>query len=580
MTPLSKVLGIVFLLFLVLSAPPAHAEERSFEIGEVEIHARIDNDGSMHVTESDTYHFDGAFNGILVDLNASGSDGIEHFQAFEVSGQENIPLEFEKSSDGSKLQYKIYSQSEDETKVFKFTYSLKNVVQVYADTAELYWKFFDETNLSTLGTVRIDVELPDGAEQNEITAFGHGPLDGNIERPETGIVRYQVSPLPSAELLEVRILFPISYVPGILKISSESKLDQILEEEQNWKRDLTDKSAIVEDIIISLVLLIVNLLVGTLIYAKFGKTHKSDWKGKYYRELPGDVTPAVVSYLMKYRNDTSDLMATLLDLVRKKYVTMQAVKELDHEEQDDFTFKLIHTKKDGLLPHEKVLIKWFFEEIGHSGKVSLSDIRKQADSKKRADAFLNRWLKWQDEVLYAVNRLNYIEERPKNKKIYAWFVIVVALQVFGLWGLIGDFHYVMLCPLPLLLFKTKSELRTQIGQTAYAKWKSFKRFLHDYSRIASREPLAVHLWEHYFVYAIPLGAAKKVEAISHIHVPGTNHETVSYDSHLWTHYNLWTTSFDKTISEGGKSSGSTGDAGGTFSSGGGDGGGGGGRGAF
>jgi uncharacterized membrane protein len=580
MTSVHRVVALLFSLFLLTSVQLANAaDERSFEIGEVEIHARIDSDGNMHVTETDTYHFNGAFNGILVDLHTTGSDGIEHFQAFEVSDQQDIPLDIELSSDGDKLQYRIHSQSEDETKVFKFTYSLNNVVQVYADTAELYWKFFDETNPSTLGSVLINVELPDGAKQDEITAFGHGPLNGAIERPDSGVVRYLVSPLPSEKLLEVRVLFPTSYVPGSSKISTESMLDRILEEEQNWK-DQTDNSTVVEDIIIALVILMVNLLVGALIYAKFGKAYKSDWKHKYSRELPSDVTPAIVSYLMKKHNSTSDLMATMLDLVRKKYVTMHVVKQLDQGEEDDYTFKLINTKINDLLPHEKALIRWFFEDVGRSGTVSLSDIRRQAENKKRANAFMNQWSKWQDHVQHSANRLNYFEKRPKNEKRYGWMVIAAALQAFGLIWLVGLFHYIWLCPLPLILFWTKSELRSQIGQTEYAKWKAFKRFLRDYSRIASREPLAVHLWEHYYIYAIPLGMAKKVEAISHMNMAGESYETPYYDSYLWTLHDIWTDSFNKTIAQSGGSSSSSGDSGGTFTSGGGDGGGGGGRGAF
>src|SRR5690606_38726654 len=107
-----------------------------------------------------------------------------------------------------------------------------NIVQVYADTAVLYWKFFDHTNPSPLGAVQINLEFPEGADQEEITAFGHGPLNGIIERTDTGGVRYQVSPLPAESLLEVRILFPGSYVPDSARISSEYMLDHILEEEQ------------------------------------------------------------------------------------------------------------------------------------------------------------------------------------------------------------------------------------------------------------------------------------------------------------------------------------------------------------
>jgi uncharacterized membrane protein len=578
MTPVSKIVGLLLSLFLLLLVQPVYAEERSFEIGEVDIHARIDTDGNMHVTEQDTYHFKGAFNGIIIDLNTSGSDGIEHFQAFEVSDQQKIPLNLEESSDGDKLQYKIYSQSENETKVFHFTYSFKNIVQVYADTAELYWKFFDHTNPSTLGTVRINVEFPDGAEKEEIVAFGHGPLTGAIERTDTGTVRYQVSPLPSGELLEVRILFPGSYVPGSTKISSDFMRDQIVEEERNWMAE-TDHAADDDSVYAALALLIANLVAGILIYVKYGRAFKPDWQGKYYRELPGDVTPAVVSYLMNYRIEPRDLMATMVDLVRKKHVAMQAVKKPDKKNEDDYTFQLINAKKDGLLPHEKILINWFFGELGRGGKVSLSDIRRHADNKNRAEAFVKQWLKWQDQVLHSVNRLNYIEESEKRLS-YSWVILAVAVQFFGIWFLVPeDWNWIMFCSLPLLFFKPKSRRRTQIGQTEYTKWKAFKRFLRDYSQIASREPLAIHLWEHYFVYAIPLGEARRMDAISRINMPGANHDTLFYDSSFFIYYD-WTSSFEKTISEGSKTSSSSGDSGDSFSSGGGDGGGGGGRGAF
>jgi len=581
MTSVSKVFTLLLSLFLFLSLQTASAEDRWFQIEDVNIHALIDTDGNMHVTETDSYEFHGVFNGILVDLDTSGSDGIEDFQAYEVSDQEYIPLEYEETSDGNRIQYRIYSASEDETKVFEFTYSLKNVVQVYEDTAELYWKFFDESNGNTLGTVQIDVEFPEGARQEEIKAFGHGPLEGAIERLDESIVRFQVSPLPAYKMFEVRLLFPDLYVPDSSKISSEPMLEQILEEEENWKYPDDDDFTTIM-LIIFFALMLIHLLVGALLYNKFGKPYKPDWKHKYYRELPGDVSPAVVSYLMKRRNNTGDLMATLLDLVRKKYVSMQVVKSPDPKEEDDYSFQLKKTNKDGLLlPHERMLVDWFFGKTGRSGKVSLSMLREQAENKKSAKAFYDKWTKWQDKVVDSVNRLNYFEERPKNKKIYAWFIIVAVLQALGIGWLTGG-SFLLLYPLPLLLFRMRSEeFRAQSGQTEYAKWKSFKRFLRDYSRIASREPLAVHLWEHYYVYAIPLGVAKKMEAIGRIHMPGMNQEdSVLTDTITYMHMNQWTSSFDKMISEGKPVDSSSGDSGGSFSSGGGGGGGGGGRGAF
>lgn len=569
MTSATKVFGIFFSLFLLLYVQPAYADERSFQIDEVTVHARIDGDGDMHVAEVDTYHFDGAFNGIIVDLDSSKSDGIDDFQAFEVSGQQDIPLRSELSSDGDRLQYKVYSQSEDESKVFRFTYTVKNVVQVYADTAELYWKFFDERNPSTLETVNIDIELPDGVRRDEVAAFGHGPPQGVVELENNGNVRYRVSPLPPEELLEVRILFPGSYVPDSTRISPDFMLDAIKEEERNW----ADKSGD-ESVYGALALLIANLIAG--IYVKFGRTYKPEWKGDYYRELPGDVTPAVVAYLMEYRVKPKDLMATMADLVRKKYVDMQVAKGGD---QKDYAFRLLDNRRDGLQPHETMLIDWFFGEMGRAGKVSLLGIRKYAKSKENANAFNERWSKWQDEVAQVAHRLGYIDNQKWLRRLVQ---ITIIVQFFGLWFLAPeDWRWLMFCSLPLLFFIPKSRRRTRTGQTEFVKWNAFKRFLRDYSRIASREPMAVHLWEHYFVYAVPLGEAKKMITITRLKVPGARQAGPVIDNSYFYHCDYWIESFKQTINEVNQSGrSSSDDSGGSFSSGGGSGGGGGGRGAF
>ena len=306
----SKSLVFLFLLLLFLPLQPVAAEDRSFSISDVDIHARIDTAGDMHVTELDTYLFDGAFNGILIDLDSSKSDGIEDFQAVEVSEQGDIALRFELSSDGTRHNYRVFSGSQDESKLFRITYTVKNAVKVYADTAELYWKFFDERNESTLENVNITVELPDGIVRDDIRAFGHGPNNGKFQIEDNGNVSFTVSPLAPRSLLEVRVLFPGAVVPNSTRISNELMLEAILEEEQNWATsgDHTVPWAAA--------LLVINVIFG--VYARKYRDSKSAWSGKYYRELPRDITPAVVGYLQKFKRKPRDLMATMLDLVRKK----------------------------------------------------------------------------------------------------------------------------------------------------------------------------------------------------------------------------------------------------------------------
>jgi uncharacterized membrane protein len=489
MRTIFKWIGLVVSVFLLVSVLPAHAfgEERSYEITNVEIHARIDRDGNMHVTELDTYTFHGQFNGILVNLNSRASDGIENFQAYEVTGQQEQPLEFEPTTTGTEHEFKVYAKSENETKVFKLTYSIKNVVQVYADIAELYWKFFDETNPTTMEAVAIDVELPAEAEEDQVWYFGHGTV-GSVHRLDNGIIRYEVKPFRTGEFLEARVLFPTSMVPGSKKINRVPMLESILTEEEKWAAAADEGFDF--SVLGGLALLIANLAYGISVVKKYNKRFRSDWNGTYYRELPGDVTPAVVSYLMNFRTEPRDLMATLTDLVRKKHVSVEKRKHSAKRKEDDFVFRLKHANREELLPHERTLIDWFFDEMGQQRTISLADLKKYAKDPANAKKFMKQWKSWQDEVKDAAKELGYVLVREKT--VYTWMILAVVLQIVVIFNLLPEsWYWTFLCALPLLFFKPKRHRRTRLGQTEYSKWNAFKRFLRDYSQIASKEPLAV-----------------------------------------------------------------------------------------
>lgn len=348
-------------------------------------------------------------------------------------------------------------------------------------------------------------------------------------------------------------------------------------EEEKWGSGASDEGF--GSIIGGLLLLIGNLLAGYhLVYKKHNKRFRSEWKGEYYRDLPGDVSPAVVSYLMNFRSEPQDLMATMMDLVRKKVVTMDAVP--GKKNKQDYVFRLNKHDEDELLPHEQTFIHWFFYEIGNDRKIALSDIKTYSKKRRNAEDFLEMWNSWQKEIIEVAKDMGLIHVREKT--VYTWVLLATFLEVFIIFRFLPDtWDWIFLAAIPLPFFKPKRRRRTQEGETAYSKWKAFRNFLRDYSQIESREPLAVHLWEHYFVYAIPLGVAKKMNAIARIEVP-TDGRDAALGSTYWymiSHYDDWasdwTSSIQSTISKG-----VAWETAGSFSSGGGGGGGGGGRGAF
>ena len=66
--------------------------------------------------------------------------------------------------------------------------------------------------------------------------------------------------------------------------------------------------------------------------------------------------------------------------------------------------------------------------------------------------------------------------------------------------------------MPLIIFAAAISRPSKEREEAYSRWKAFKKFLVDYSNLEEAKLASIHLWEHYFVYAIALGVAEKVAA--------------------------------------------------------------------
>lgn len=582
-------IGLAWLLSL---ATAAWADDRSFTIDRVEIHAQVDANGNMQMTEYDTYRFRGAFNGIVVDLDSAGSDGIENFEAYALSADGELePLRIEESRDGTQITYRIYSTSKDEEKRFLLTYDVKNAVQVHADTAELYWQFIGTTNPNKLAMVTVNVALPGPVRKDEILAFGHGPANGQLA-VSAGIVRYEVSPLKAGEMLEARILFPPSYVEGAQRVSDRLALERIKAEELRWADEADQRAAKAERLGWLLLygaagVILLNIAAIIILYFKYDKEYRPAWEGIYYRELPDEITPAVMSHLMTYDVSSRDVLATLMDLVRQRYIDIRVEEKagsLLHRKSKDYIFKLVNPDRSGLRPHEADLVDWFFHRAPTNGEISLSAFRKQSQSGLTAGMFQLRYKNWVNLVEAEAKKRAYVEANPGK-----FIAVALALvQGFGLFWLLPEkFKWFAFVALPLLLFGLRIRRRTRVGSTEYRKWTAFKKFLVDYSQMAERDLLSVHLWEQYLVYAISLGVAKQVIALAHLNLQGVDDQhhplygTV-VGQRMHTDFNHFTSTFEQSIAAAVNSSSSSASrgSGGGFSSGGGGGGGGGGRGAF
>src|SRR5690606_30674848 len=121
------------------------------------------------------------------------------------------------------------------------------------------------------------------------------------------------------------------------------------------------------------------------------------------------------------------------------------------------------------------LVDWFFGDLGVDDEVSLADLRRYAKSNANATAFTKRWNQWKKEVEQAAYSNGYFESQ---KRLFYLLLIAGGLQFFGLWFLAPEnWNWLMFCAIPLFFLLPNRKRRTERGQSEYAKWSAFKRFL-------------------------------------------------------------------------------------------------------
>lgn len=538
----SLTLLLVFFLSPFLNA---YGNDRYYDVSQFKMAVDIQENGDALVSEEITYDFSGNFNGILRDIDSNRTDGVENIEIFVWEGETYVPFSenyngaaytYELGNDGDLKTLKIYEQSSNEKKTFKINYTLVNVAEKYDDIGILNRKMIDSGWDVDISDVTITMTIPEGATKEELKVFAHGPLTGEsiIEDGRTFTFK---APYLSGQFLETLVIFPPELIGNSTNIFNEVKLPEILE---NEGRLADEANAIREEAIKELeaqsrreamerasrpffLAGIAGAFVALIsMFRKFTKEIQPTFTGEYYRELPEDYSPAVMTYLLtKGKSKDEDIMATILDLARKKVINLAPVTvergKFFKKEEESFRITWRDKSKLGsLLPHEEFLATWFVDDLGGSDGLVLDELESIVKKQKNALAFQKDYQYFkakvkdigEDQKFFAPNNLS-------GAKVYVIIALVlIALGLVGMFFLGSFFGIIMaifggaiLILLMVLNFVTKLSLR---GAEHTAMWNAFRKFLKDFSNMKEAEIPSLVIWEHYLVYATSLGVAEDV----------------------------------------------------------------------
>lgn len=513
-----KILVLSLLLFTTIFGRTV------YEIERLDIVANIERDGSLEVEERVIYDI-GKINGILYNIDALGYGKFTDLQIFyEDDGEfkqarnNTAPSEgnFTVSVDDGLYKIKLYAPSQNERKEFIFRYNLTRGVTVYRDIAQLNRKMVGKEWQNSIGNISVTVNLPENVKKDDIYAFGHGPLTGNIEILDGKSVRYTLNDYRPGEFLEVNLLFPknilTSFNPLLMK--NKSALKEILDMEGKLAKEANDarKRAIIGFYLGRVVLVLAVawwLFLVVFIYLKNSKRYKVENEyGEYFRELPDDYSPSIAGTLVSRNLYPSgrELFAMLLDLVRKGHLKL--------EEGEKTTTLILQESGKPLSEEEKFILNWYIRELGDGEKIILESVEVSIKGRGGAKEFNRNYERWRTIVYSDMLEKNL--KMDKRDKFSTSLGIFTGIAYFIGGGMLvvyfqSELFILMILLGFILLPYTFSRKRASLEkEKAISRWEAFKKFLVDYSNLEEAKLASIELWEHYFVYAVALGVAEKV----------------------------------------------------------------------
>jgi len=259
------------------------------------------------------------------------------------------------------------------------------------------------------------------------------------------------------------------------------------------------------------------------IYFKYDKEHPTDFYGEYYRELPAQYAPAVMGYLYRFKEVAKDdVTATLMDLIRKKVIILDAGTESLTEAKVNYVMKLNKEfDQSQLQAHEKQLISWFFGLVGGGDTLTLNQLEAFTKKENQAIRYLNENQSFNRAVILAAQEEKFFDDvkipAQKNGAILGliavfgigFYVTRMVLALGTYTGIIGGVLFGV--SIVLGAYINSIERRSKKGNEDYVRWKAFEKFLKEFTNIKDYPMPGMTIWEHYMVYATVFGIADLVE---------------------------------------------------------------------
>jgi len=537
-----RFLAIIGLLVII---HPAYADKR-WTIENVEIAARVDSAGYMTIEEKRVYRFWGKFSYAYYELAYAGLlelDQIavsENGDTYQLS-EEKTPGTFSVKRDNKKLVIRWQFRGEPShasgaARTFTLRYRVLGAVRAHRDVAELYYKFVGTGWDRASERVRVSIALPPEIRREELQAWAHGPLHGEIAVESGSRIEMAVDHLPHRQIWEARAIFPAPYLtaaPATLRDDRDAG-PGILRQETRWAEEANRQrtEAVAKQqwqadnraqyFSYLWILLGAGIIFSFYIYQRYGRSLRNPQK-RTVAGPPADIPPAVANYTFYSHQITGGaLLATVFDLAARNFLRVQHKKTANPKswlgisgtKQDVTIFFDEEKLRFGaaeLLPYERQLLDFLRTDIAENRhQLNLEDL------KKHSTKFHRFFGNWRQAVALQAGKPKLYDGASLRASVmtFVMWLMITAAYGFAIYAM-GEaalpFTIVALClaPLGFLILRFTRETAGKLDRLH-----GFRDYLKQFSKNHQRDATNWQQTDKYLVYAIALGlASKQIKAL-------------------------------------------------------------------
>ena len=386
-----KILIFSLIAFAIMIFIPKESNAKSYSIENMDIKATINDNGSVTISQTLTYKFNGQYNGIYISIPINLKDSeydeviknnkinnkmyngssitinnisttengrVKEFREIkEFSARNGMNGYYTLSEENNIEKIKIYSPSEDETKTFNLNYTINNLCVKHNDVGELYYNFIGGSWDVTIKKLNIDIHLP--KNNNPINIWGHGPYNGSSEIVNNTYANFIANNVKPGQYVAARVIFDKSNIINSTKLSNVDAKELIFQDEGRIVENKEEKNKFTRNIIIFASCLLIYWVILMLIYEKDKKYIVNNIDED---ELFEKYNPMIAGCIQGSRTILArDIIAVILNLIEKKAIFMEFNQTISKSENYNYIISKNSNgveKMDGI---ERYVHDWVFE---------------------------------------------------------------------------------------------------------------------------------------------------------------------------------------------------------------------------